>query len=383
MQTNKKCDLAKTCGACDYINIDYKKQIKIKQDIINKLLKKFGKVEKIVEMEEPYSYRNKVSSVFGYRKGNVIAGNYQKNSHNIVDIDECLIEDDLANSIIVEIKKLCKSFKIKTFDEDKGYGFLRHVLIRTGKSSGEVMVVLVTADSIFAGKKHFVKELLKKFPQITTIVQNINSRNTSMVLGNKQFVLYGKGYIIDELCGLTFKISPQSFYQVNPIQTEKLYKLAIDMANITKQDTVLDAYCGVGTIGLIASKNAKNVIGVELNKEAIKDAINNAKLNSIKNIRFFANDATIFINQLVKEKNLKIDVVIMDPPRTGSTREFIDCVNKLNPKKVVYISCNPETLKRDLEVFSKYKYKAQKIVPVDCFAHTEHLEACVLLVKTS
>ena len=376
----QKCAVAKKCGGCDYINSSYNKHVKEKLDIANSLIKKYGKFDGIVSMSNPYHYRNKVSAVFGFENKKIIAGTYQKNSHRVVDTKNCLIEDEKASSIIQTIKKMCVSFKIKAYDEDSGFGFLRHVLIRVGKKSGQIMVVLVTSNVIFPNKNAFIKVLRGEHPEITTIVQNINNKNTSMVLGDREIVMYGKGYIIDELCGLNFKISPKSFYQVNREQTEKLYSQAIEYADLKDDEVLLDAYSGIGTIGLIASKSVKEVISVELNKDAHKDAITNAKINDIKNVKFYNADATAFINDLAAAKE-KIDVVILDPPRTGSTEEFIAAVGRLKPRKVVYISCNPETLARDLEIFKKQRYRFEKGKLFDCFCHTGHVEGVALLSK--
>ncbi len=241
-------------------------------------------------------------------------------------------------------------------------------------------MVLVTASPVFPSKNNFVKALREKHPEITTIVQNINGRGTSMVLGEKEHVLYGKGYIVDTLCGCSFRISSRSFYQVNPVQTEKLYTKALELAGLTGKETVVDAYCGIGTIGIIASKKAENVIGVELNQDAVRDAINNAKMNQISNIRFFCNDAGRFLVNMA-EAGEKADVVIMDPPRSGSTEEFMDSIAKMGAKKVVYVSCNPETLARDLAYMKKLGYKAKEAVGFDMFPATEHVETVVLLSK--
>ena len=376
----QKCAVAKKCGGCDYINSSYNKHVKEKLDIANSLIKKYGKFDGIVSMSNPYHYRNKVSAIFGFENKKIIAGTYQKNSHRVVDTKNCLIEDEKASSIIQTIKKMCVSFKIKAYDEDSGFGFLRHVLIRVGKKSGQIMVVLVTSNVIFPNKNAFIKVLRGEHPEITTIVQNINNKNTSIVLGDREIVMYGKGYIIDELCGLNFKISPKSFYQVNREQTEKLYSQAIEYADLKDDEVLLDAYSGIGTIGLIASKSVKEVISVELNKDAHKDAITNAKINNIKNVKFYNADATAFINDLAAAKE-KIDVVILDPPRTGSTEEFIAAVGRLKPRKVVYISCNPETLARDLESFKKQRYGFEKGKLFDCFCHTGHVEGVALLSK--
>ena len=240
------------------------------------LLGRFCKVYPIKGMDNPFHYRNKVHAVFGHRKGEIISGVYEAGTHNLVPVESCMIEDEKADEIIGTIRGMLKSFKIKTFDEDTGYGLLRHVLIRRGFVTNEIMVVLVTASPVFPSKNNFVKALREKHPEITTIVQNINGRGTSMVLGDREQILYGKGYIEDVLCGCRFRISPRSFYQVNPVQTEYLYGKAIELAGLTGKELVLDAYCGIGTIGMIASKQANTVIGVELNSDAVKDAIQNA-----------------------------------------------------------------------------------------------------------
>ena len=266
------------------------------------------------------------------------------------------------------------------YDEDTGFGLLRHVLIRKGFSTGEIMVVLVTASPVFPSKNNFVKALREKHPEITTIVQNINGRGTSMVLGDKEHVLYGKGYIVDELCGCRFRISSKSFYQVNSVQTEILYEKALSLSGLTGRELVVDAYCGIGTIGIIASKAAGKVIGVELNQGAVRDAVNNAKMNGIDNIRFYCNDAGRFLVNMA-EQGENADVVIMDPPRSGSTEEFMDAVGKLGAGKVVYVSCNPETLARDVRYMKKLGYRAVEAWPVDMFPETDHVETIVLLSK--
>ena len=338
-------------------------------------------VRPIIGMEEPYHYRNKVHAVFGLdRKNNPISGIYKEGTHRILPVNSCLIEDQKADEIIVTIRSMLRSFKIRVFDEDTGYGLLRHVLIRRGFTTGEILVVLVTASPVFPSKNNFVKALREKHPEITTIVQNINGRNTSMVLGDKEHVLYGKGYIEDELCGLRFRISSRSFYQINSVQTEKLYRKAMELAGLTGKETVLDAYCGIGTIGLIASKHAGKVIGVELNQDAVRDAVQNAKKNGITNAQFFCNDAGRFMSHMAA-RGESADVVFMDPPRSGSTEEFIDAVALMQPKRVVYISCGPDTLARDLKVFAKHGYRAKEAWPVDLFGWTGHVETIVLIQK--
>ncbi len=379
MKMLQKCPYAKLCGGCTYQGIEYSEQLKEKQSYVNKLLSQFGKVEDIIPAENPYYYRNKVHATFGYSKGNVLAGTYQANTHKLVPIDSCQIENQTADAIVQDIKGLIKSFKLQIYDEDSGRGFFRHVLVRTGHSTGQVLVTLVVGDIIFPSKNNFTKALMKLHPEITTIVMNVNNKRTSMILGEREIVLYGKGYIEDVLCGKKFRISPKSFYQVNPIQTEIMYNKAIEYANLTGKERVIDAYCGIGTIGIIASDRAKEVIGVELNKDAFKDAIGNAKGNKINNIRFFNDDAGEFMVKLAVNKE-SVDVVFMDPPRAGSDEAFLKSLVTLAPNKVVYISCNPDTLARDLDYLTKKGYKAEIIQPIEMFPFTEHTE-CVVKIE--
>ena len=375
----KKCTVSKKCGSCQYQGISYKEQLAVKQKKMNKLLKKFANVKPIIGMENPFYYRNKVHSVFDRdRKGNIICGTYEAKTHKVVPVEECLIEDKISQEIIRTIRDMLKSFKIKTYDEDTGYGLLRHVLVRRGFSTGEIMVVLVAASPIFPSKNNFVKALRKKYPQITTVLLNVNDKKTSMVLGERDLVLYGKGFIRDNLCGCSFRISPQSFYQVNPVQTEILYKTAIEYEGLGRKETVIDAYCGIGTIGLVAAGKAKNVIGVELNPDAVHDAKINARENKITNTRFYQGDAGEFMEKMAEEGE-RADVVFMDPPRTGSDKKFMSSVIKLAPSRIVYISCGPESLARDLEYFTEHGYTVRKIQPVDMFSFTDHCENVVLL----
>lgn len=376
-----KCSVSKKCGSCQYQGVPYKEQLAVKQKRMKKLLGKFANVKPIIRMDDPFYYRNKVHAVFDRdKKGNIICGTYEAKTHKVVPIEECMIEDKISQEIIRTIRDMLKSFRIKTYDEDTGYGLLRHVLVRRGFSTDEIMVVLVIGSPIFPSKNNFVKALRKKYPQITTVVLNVNDKKTSMVLGERDIVIYGKGYIRDTLCGCTFRISPQSFYQVNPVQTEILYKTAIEYAGLGRKETVIDAYCGIGTIGLVAAKRAKNVIGVELNPDAVRDARINAKENKITNARFYQGDAGEFMENMA-ENGEHADVVFMDPPRTGSDKKFMSSVIKLNPSRIVYISCGPETLARDLEYLTKHGYDVRKIQPVDMFSFTDHCENICLLTK--
>lgn len=376
-----KCSVSKKCGSCQYQGVPYKEQLAAKQKRMKKLLGKFANVKPIIGMDDPFYYRNKVHAVFDRdKKGNIICGTYEAKTHKVVPIEECMIEDKISQEIIRTIRDMLKSFRIKTYDEDTGYGLLRHVLVRRGFFTDEIMVVIVIGSPIFPSKNNFVKALRKKYPQITTVVLNVNDKKTSMVLGERDIVIYGKGYIRDTLCGCTFRISPQSFYQVNPVQTEILYKTAIEYAGLGRKETVIDAYCGIGTIGLVATKRAKNIIGVELNPDAVRDARINAKENKITNARFYQGDAGEFMENMA-ENGEHADVVFMDPPRTGSDKKFMSSVIKLNPSRIVYISCGPETLARDLEYLTKHGYDVRKIQPVDMFSFTDHCENICLLTK--
>ncbi len=375
------CPLAKKCGGCQHSDMPYELQLKKKQKNVEKLLSSFCKIEKIKGMSSPYHYRNKVSAAFSRdRKGNIISGVYEEKSHHVVNVDSCLLEDQRADAIVVTIRQMLRSFKIKVYDEDTGYGLLRHVLVRTGHATGEIMVVLVTVSPVFPSRNNFVKALREKHPEITTIVQNINNRGDSMVLGDREHILYGRGYIEDILCGKRFRISPRSFYQVNPVQTESLYRTAIEYAGLTGKERVLDAYCGTGTIGIIASDMAGEVIGVEFNRDAVRDAVINARQNNVKKISFYQKDAGKFMCQLAEQRE-KVDVVLMDPPRAGSDEAFLHALCTLSPKRVVYVSCNPVTLKRDLEYLTRNGYEVKRIRPFDMFPHTEHVETVVLMSR--
>ena len=380
--TASRCQYFKKCGACQMIDTPYDKQLRQKHAHVKELLEPYTKVASFVGMEEPEHYRCKVHAVFTHdKKGNPLSGIYREGTHEVVPIDSCLLEDQKADAIIATIRGMLKSFKIKTYDEDNGFGLLRHVLIRIGKNTGEIMVVLVTVSPIFPSKNNFVKALRKAHPEITTIVLNVNDKQTSMILGDKEKPMYGPGFIYDICCGMKFKISPKSFYQVNPVQQEVLYNTAIEMAELKGDEVALDCYCGVGTIGIIASPHVKEVIGVELNKDAVKDANLNAKINNIDNITFYNNDATVFMQQMAASGD-KVDVVFMDPPRAGSTPEFIESLKILSPKKVVYISCSPDSLARDLGILKKNGFNAKKAIPVDMFPFTRSIETVVLLTRT-
>ena len=375
------CKYYGKCGGCQLQHLSNEDQNQYKQQQVQKLLGKFGKVEKILVMDNPYEYRNKICYSFGYDKNRkIIAGMYETNTHDIVDIEKCLIQDSIADPIIKTIKGIMKKYKMEPYNEDTGQGFLRHVLIKTAYNTGEVMVVLVTSHHMFHGKKNFVNILKKKHPQIITMILNVNNKNTSMILGETESNMYGKGFIEDELCGLRFRISSKSFYQINPVQTEVLYSKALEMADFKGNEKIIDAYSGIGTISLIAASKVREVIGVEINEDGVKDAIKNAKVNNSNNVRFHRADAGEFMTELAA-KNEIIDAVIMDPPRAGSDEAFLSSMCKLKPKKIIYISCNPETQARDLEFLLDNGYKVKGIQAVDLFPQTNHVETVVLMSK--
>lgn len=375
------CPVAKKCGGCQLQNMPYSQQLAWKQHKAERLLGKFCRVSPIIGMEQPLHYRNKVQAAFGVgRGGRAVSGVYQSGSHTIVPVDTCMTEDVVADQIIVTIRGMLREFKLPPYDLRSGRGVLRHVLIRRGFESGQVMVVLVTASPIFPLQKHFARALVEKHPEITTLILNVNRDYEGLMLGRSEKVLYGEGFIEDTLCGLTFRISSRAFYQVNPIQTRILYETALRYAGLTGSERVIDAYCGVGTIGLIAAASAGQVLGVESNREAVRDAIANAKRNQIHNARFFCADAGEYIEQLADEGE-RVDVVFLDPPRAGSDRKSLDALVALAPPKIVYISCNPETQARDLGRLAAGGYRISAIQPVDLFPYTNHIETVVLMSK--
>ena len=374
-----KCKICTACGGCQYQQIKYETQLVYKTNRVKNAIKRIAhldvKVNDCIGAKHPYNYRNKIQVPFAKdKKGKVVYGFYKENSHEIIPTKECAIEDKRAASILWDIKELIKEFNIPTYNEDSGKGILRYVLIRTSYHYPELMVVLVTSMMNFPGQRNFIDALLKLHPEITTIVENVNSRHTNVILGNKEKVLYGPGFIKDTICDLTFEISASSFFQINPEQVEILYKTALKLINIEKNQVVLDAYSGVGTIGLIASKTAKKVISVEIVKDAVKNAIENAKRNNVTNIEFHCADASEFINNY----DGKLDIVIMDPPRKGSDEKFLSSLLKKEPQQIIYISCDPETLARDLKYLST-SYKVTYVQPVDMFPFTSHVETVVCL----
>ena len=376
-----KCKICTSCGGCQYQQLNYQTQLEYKTKRVKEALTRIAKVKAnvlpCIGMDNPYNYRNKIQVPFDKdRNGKVKFGFYKENSHIIMPIKECAIEDKRAAPILWDIKLLLEEMNIPVYNEDNGRGILRYVLIRTSYHYEEIMVVLVTSQMNFPGQRNFVNELINRHPEITTVVENVNNRHTNVILGNQEKILYGPGHIKDDILGLTFEISASSFFQVNPIQVEKLYASALNLIDFNKKEIVLDAYSGVGTIGLIAAKNAKKVISVEINKSAHKNAIENAKRNNVNNIEFICADAGEYISKSDED----IDILIMDPPRSGSDETFLSTVMDKRIKKIIYISCNPETLARDIQFLTKI-YQVDYVQPVDMFPMTAHVETVVGLYR--
>lgn len=372
------CSIKKKCGSCQYIGKDYIWQLKKKKEDCQKIFPQHH-IHEVVGMEFPYDYRNKVIVAFNQ---NYDYGLYEETSHRIVPMNRCLLHDQKTHDVLQCIQKLLRKYRISIYDEKKRKGFLRHVLIRRAVQTQQTLVVLVAHEPIMKGTKNFCQQLIKECPDVRSIVLNVNTRQTSVVLSQQEKILYGKGFIVDELCGLTFKISAQSFYQINHEQCSKLYHQVLKLLCPSENDVVLDAYCGIGTIGMTIAPYVRRVIGVESNREAYKDALNNARMNKITNIVFYNEDATDFMQKLALQHQ-QIDAIIMDPPRAGSTENFILAVSVLKPEKIVYVSCNPATQARDLKWFEKIGYFAKDVYPYDMFPHTEHVESIVLLSTKS
>ena len=381
-----QCKVSSACGGCVFQKYAYKAELEYKRKKVEDQLKRYAKIDVEVlptlGMENPINYRNKIQVPFGKDdKGKTIYGFYKEGTHAIVPRKECFIEDARAQKILSKLNDIFNRLGIEPYDEVSETGSIRYAMIRTSYYKKEVMLVLVTKEAYIPRKPILTALIQKEMPEVTTLVQNINGQRTNVILGKRYITLFGPGFIEDSLCGIKFKISAASFYQTNPAMTEILYTTAMDFAEISKEDVVLDAYSGIGTIGLIASKRAKKVISVELVEEAVKDAVKNAKANHISNFEAYQDDATAFILRMAKRKE-HLDVLFMDPPRKGSTPKFLSAALALEPKKIVYVSCNPLTLARDLKVL-KSKYKVEKVQPVDEFGRNYHVETVVLLSKNN
>ena len=367
----------KKCGGCPLLALPYREQLAKKQARLQELLGGFAPVKAVQGMAEPLHYRNKAIASFATQRGKLVCGLYAEGTHRVLPGAECLLQEEILNKTLAAVLDAARACRWTAYDEDRGTGLLRHTVLRCS-CGGKVLVTLVTPGPDLPGSKNFCTALRKKAPWVVSIVQNINPTRSSAVLGSREKTLYGLGFVLDTLCGTQFAISSRSFYQVNRTQTEVLYKKALELAKLTGRETVIDAYCGIGTIGLCAAPLAKQVIGVERNPAAVKDAAANARRNKIANARFVCADATEWMAAAAGE-GLHPDVVFLDPPRAGSTPECIAAVNKMKPRRVVYVSCDPETLARDVAAFTRLGWRAAKFCPVDLFPQTKHVETVVLL----
>ena len=368
------------CGGCPLLNQPYPDQLKRKQQLEQRLLGRFAPVSPVLGQAEPWHYRNKAIATFATGpRGRLTCGIYAAGTHRVLPYTDCLLQDTVINQTIAAVLEAARACRWTAYDEDRGTGLLRHTVLRSS-GDGKVLVTLVTPGADLPGSKNFCAALRKKAPWVVSIVQNINPTHSSAVLGNREKTLYGPGFVLDTLCGLQFAISSRSFYQVNRTQTEVLYKKALELARLTGRETVIDAYCGIGTIGLCAAPHAKQVIGVERNPAAVRDAAANARRNKLANARFVCADATEWMMAAAAE-GLHPDVVFLDPPRAGSTPECIAAVNRMKPKRIVYVSCDPETLARDVAAFTRLGWRAAKFCPVDLFPQTRHVETVCLLSK--
>jgi len=407
----RKCPVSGLCGACTQIDTPYAAQLERKQRFIMSLFEDVANdeclMESIAGMDSPFRFRDKIVSPFapGRRlkaaqggrgakpsapKRGVACGMYAAHSHQIIETTDCLVENESGRRIVMAVKRIMERYGVEPYNEDAGTGFMRHVVVRVGHESGEILVTLVTNDRVFPNARNFARELVRRCPEITTVVQNVNTRQTNVILGSEDHAIYGPGFIIDSLCGLSFRISSRSFYQVNAFQTEVLYRVAMNMAGLGSLQasakgqplTVLDAYCGTGTIGLVAAASSSDVqvVGVDKVESSIRDARQNAAHNGIRNASFAVDDAGAYMRRLVEEGN-RIDVVLMDPPRAGASDDFLDAVIALAPSRVVYISCNPETQMHDVCRLIDGGYRLTRIQPVDMFPHTDHIENVVAMVR--
>ena len=368
----------KKCGGCPLLTLPYPEQVAKKQARVSTLLGHYAPVEPLRAMQEPWHYRNKAIATFAMQRGKLVLGLYAEGSHRVLPGCQCLLQSEVLNRTLSAVLDAARACRWVAYDEDRGTGLVRHAVLRTSRE-GKVLVTLVTARPELPGSRNFCTALRKAAPWVVGIVQNINPTQTSAVLGNREKTLFGRDFVTDTLCGLQFAISSRSFYQVNPVQTEVLYRTALELAALTGKETVIDAYCGIGTIGLCAAARAGRVIGVERNPAAARDAAANARRNRIANAEFVCADATEWMMQ--QADKLRPDVIFLDPPRAGSTPECIAAVAKMNPRRIVYVSCDPETLARDIVLFGRNGYRARRCLPIDLFPHTKHVETVCLLSK--
>lgn len=382
IRQNVDCKIYQRCGSCQILHMNYNEGLSFKKDLVNRLFKENKinySMKEIIESNKKDGYRNKMQVAYKLKDGKIVYGFYEEESHRVIPLEYCKVQSERQNEIAGCIAKIIKDLNITPYNEDKRTGVIRFALIREAFSSGEVLVTIVTNGEMFPARSEFIKRLRDKCPYVTTIIQNYNSRKTSIILGDQERVLYGPGFIEDKLCGNNYRISSKTFYQVNPLQAEKLYNKVIEFGEFNKDDVVIDAYCGVGTIGMAVARHVKEVIGVENNKQSVQYAKMNANYNKIKNIQFVLDDATNYLVNLAKA-NAKVDCIIMDPPRSGSTVSFLNAIKKLKPRKVIYVSCDPHTLARDLKELLG-DYNIDKGCLVDMFVWSYHVEAVCCLLR--
>ncbi|BDS16125.1 23S rRNA (uracil(1939)-C(5))-methyltransferase RlmD [Clostridium perfringens] len=387
-RVNPPCAIYKRCGGCKLQHASYKAQLDFKWDRVKDCVSKIGKLDpSIVKyplgMEEPWRYRNKVQLPIGLINGEVKIGFFAPRSHDIIDMESCLIQDEIGDKVVKLTREWIEKFNIRPYNVDGEYdekGIVRHIMIRRGFTTNEVMVVLVTNGEKLPHKEEFVDLMVKNIPGIKSVIQNINSKKTNVILGLESKTLWGEDTISDYIGDFRFNISPLSFFQVNPTQTEVLYGKALEYANLTGNEEVFDAYCGTGTITLFLSQKAKKVYGVEIIPQAIDNAWINAKENKVENVEFFVGESEVVIPDLIN-KGVKADVVVVDPPRKGCDKKLLDAITNINAKKIVYVSCDPSTLGRDLQVLEENGYKTLEVQPVDMFPNTSHIENVALLIS--
>ena len=387
-RVNPPCAIYKRCGGCKLQHASYKAQLDFKWDRVKDCVSKIGKLDPTIVkyplgMEKPWRYRNKVQLPIGLINGEVKIGFFAPRSHDIIDMESCLIQDEIGDKVVKLTREWIEKFNIRPYNVDGEYdekGIVRHIMIRRGFTTNEVMVVLVTNGENLPHKEEFVDLMVKNIPGIKSVIQNINSKKTNVILGLESKTLWGEDTISDYIGDFRFNISPLSFFQVNPIQTEVLYGKALEYANLTGNEEVFDAYCGTGTITLFLSQKAKKVYGVEIIPQAIDNAWINAKENKVENVEFFVGESEVVIPELIN-KGVKADVIVVDPPRKGCDKKLLDAITNIDAKKIVYVSCDPSTLGRDLKVLEENGYKTLEVQPVDMFPHTAHIENVALLVK--
>ncbi|MFE8701340.1 23S rRNA (uracil(1939)-C(5))-methyltransferase RlmD [Cytobacillus sp. FJAT-54145] len=383
-RVNAPCPIYNECGGCQLQHLSYEGQLRAKEKQVRDVLTRIGKLENVkvhptLGMEEPWRYRNKAQVPVGEREGGLIAGFYQKRSHEIIDMQACLIQQEINDKVVQAVKEICERLGISAYDEQRHKGTLRHIMARHGLVTGEVMVVIVTRTQDLPHKNQIIEEIISRIDGVKSIIQNVNSRKTNVILGNETKVLWGEEVIYDYIGNVKFAISSRSFYQVNPEQTKVLYETALQYADLTGEENVIDAYCGIGTISLFLAQKAKKVYGVEIVPEAIEDANRNAMLNDISNVEFAVGEAEVVIPKWYKE-GVTAEVLVVDPPRKGCDEALLQTIIDMKPKKVVYVSCNPATLARDLRILEDGGYKTVEVQPVDMFPHTTHCEAVAKLI---